>query len=198
MSPVNRYLLGPVTKYIKWLDNILTTMATESASPPSEDVNQRVKEEWKEETDAFDRVTQIARETRERQTSAEIADRALVSKTTAIKHLKTLAELGVIEQRSDGETLYWRRNEFHAAMQRADELAGERETRELADAVRDMKREIEQYRATYGADSREELARTLDSDDENGWETLQRWETTAKNLGIAKLALTYLEVRDDL
>jgi DNA-binding IclR family transcriptional regulator len=173
-------------------------MATETTTPPPEDVNQTVKEEWKAETDAFERVTQVARGTHERTASAEIAERALVSKTTAIKHLKTLAEFGVVERVPEGGTLYWKRNEFHAAMRRADELAGEYDTAELADAVREMKEEIERYRAKYDVESPEELARALDSDDEDGWAALQDWQTTAKNLGIAKLALTFREVRDSL
>jgi len=173
-------------------------MATESTTPPPEDVNQTVREEWKAETDAFERVTQIARETHEQTASADIAERALVAKTTAIKHLKTLAEFGVVEQISEGGTLYWKRNEFHAAMGRADELAREYDTVDLADAVREMKDEIEGYRTEYDVESPEELARALDSDEEDGWEVLQEWQTTARNLGIAKLALTFHEVRDSL
>jgi len=173
-------------------------MATESTTPPPEDVNQTVKDEWKQETDAFERVTQIAQETHEWASSAEVAERALVAKTTAIKHLKTLAELGIVEQNSEGDTLSWKRNEFHAAMQRADDLASEQETAELADAVREMKAEIDQYKTTYDVESPEELARALDSDDDEGWATLQDWQTTAKNLGVAKLALAYTEVEDSL
>jgi DNA-binding IclR family transcriptional regulator len=173
-------------------------MATESTTPPPEDVNQTVKEEWKAETDAFERVSQVARETHEQTASGEIAERALVAKTTAIKHLKTLAEFGVVERVSEGGTLYWKHNEFHAAMGRADELAREYDTAELADAVREMKAEIERYRAEYDVESPEELARALDGDEEDGWEDLQEWQTTARNLAIAKLALTFHEVRDSL
>jgi predicted transcriptional regulator len=173
-------------------------MATESTTSPPEDVNQAVREEWKAETDAFERVTQVARETHELTPSAELAERALVVKTTAIKHLKRLAEFGVVKRVSEVDSLYWKRNEFHAAMQRADDLATEYGTAELTDAVREMRGEIDQYRSTYGVDSPEELARTLDSENEDGWATLQEWRTTAKNLAIAKLALTFTEVQQRL
>lgn len=174
-------------------------MATDrTVSPPEGDINERVTEEWKAETDAFERVTQVAEQTREPATSADIADRAHVSKTTAIKHLKRLASFGVVEQTSDGNALRWRRNESHAALQRAMELRAETDSRELVEAVEEMQAEIETYRERYGVDSPEALARTLDSGDETGWNTLQRWQTTAKNLGIAKLALALADIEDVL
>jgi len=48
-----------------------------------DDVNERVKADWKDETTPFERVYEIIEQTHEGQSAAEIADRALVSEPTA-------------------------------------------------------------------------------------------------------------------
>lgn len=55
-----------------------------------DDVNEQIKADWKAETTPFERVYEIAEQTHDGQSAAEIADRALVNEPTARRHRKTL------------------------------------------------------------------------------------------------------------
>jgi Arc/MetJ family transcription regulator len=48
-----------------------------------DDLNERVKADWKDDTTLFERVYEIIEQTHERKSAAEIAERALVSEPTA-------------------------------------------------------------------------------------------------------------------
>jgi hypothetical protein len=62
----------------------------------SEDVNERVNREWKEDTTPDGRVRRVMRRTYETQSLDEIADRALVDEAVARAHLQRLADDGFV------------------------------------------------------------------------------------------------------
>lgn len=156
------------------------------------DVNDKVREEWKADTTGYERVKAVLAETTEPATAGELADRALVSEPTARKHLDELSELGVAEAHRDDRATRYRRSEEHVLNRRIREIRESHTHEELADGIREMKRELADIRARHDAESPEELAVALDADDD-AWSDVTRWRTTRKNLAIAQAALTYDE-----
>lgn len=62
-----------------------------------DDINEHARVEWRAETTPFERVHEVVEQTREAQSAAEIADRALVSEPTARRHCEALVNTGVAE-----------------------------------------------------------------------------------------------------
>lgn len=172
----------------------LLCCATESISvteDPPEDVNERVVEEWIDDTTPFERVYVVVRRTYDPQSADELAERARVSPTTARKHLRTLADVGEIATEERGRTTLYRRSETAIVTEHAQRLLDERTTEEIASGVAEMKERIRSWREEYGVESPEEFARrvdTADIDTEQG-RLLTEWQTTRRNLELAQAAL---------
>ena len=158
-----------------------------------DDINERVRAEWKEDTTPFERVYEIVEQTHDGQSAAEIADRALVSEPTARRHCKTLVNTGFAETDRDGQTTLYERNSDHILMSRIRELREETSRPELLDSIEELKSEIRGYEERYDAVSPEELGRQLDADQTEGWEDLSAWRTTRQHLAVAQAALAYDE-----
>jgi len=163
-----------------------------------DDINEYVREEWKEETTPFERVHEVIETTREGQSAAEIAERALVSEPTARRHCEALVNTGVATSEQDGRTTRYRYNRDHALVSRMQELREQVDSEELLDGIEQMKTKIREYERKYDALSPVELARELDPDDAEGWEDLTDWRTTRQNLAIAQATLAYDEASQHL
>jgi predicted ArsR family transcriptional regulator len=159
----------------------------------SDDINERVRAEWKEDTTPFERVYEIVEQTHDGQSAAEIADRALVSEPTARRHCKTLVNTGFAETDRDGQTTLYERNSDHTLMSRIRELREETSRPELLDSIEELNAEIREYEERYDAASPEELGRRLDADQTDGWKDLSAWRTTRQHLAVAQAALAYDE-----
>lgn len=160
-------------------------------SPPPEDVNERVTDEWVDDTTPFERVYGIVRRTHESQSASEIGDRARISPTTARKHLRTLADAGEVVTEQDGQTTLYRRSETAIVTEHAQHLLDERTTDEIASGIADMKAKIRSWRDEYDVETPEEFARELDvadADADHGG-VLAEWQTTRRNLALAQAAL---------
>ncbi len=162
-------------------------MATEQY----EDINEQVKAEWKQETTPFERVYEVIEGTREGQSAATIADRALVSEPTARRHCNSLVATGFADTETDGRTTLYKRNDDRVLMSRIFELRDDATRAELLDGIKKMKTEIRQYETRYDVLTPEELARQLDGEDTAGWDDLSQWRTTAQHLAVAQAALAY-------
>lgn len=163
-----------------------------------DNVNEQVKAEWKEDTTPFERVYEVVEQTREGQSAAELADRALVSEPTARRHCKTLVKTGFAETEQDGRTTLYRRNSDRVLLSRIRELREETDRTELLDAIERMKSEIRRYEERHDVVSPEELAHKLDADETTGWDDLTAWKTTRQNLAVAHAALAYDEASHQL
>lgn len=163
-----------------------------------DDINTHVREEWEAETTPFERVYEILEGTREGESAAEIAERALVSEPTARRHLKSLVNTGFGATEQKGRTTLYKRDEDRILMTRIRELREQADRAELLDGIRRMKARIREFEDTYDAISPEELARQLSGDDTEGWEDLTAWKTTRRNLAVAQAALAYSEASDQL
>jgi predicted transcriptional regulator len=152
------------------------------------DINERVRQEWKDTTTSRERVKEILNETLEYARVSNIADRALVSEPTTRKYLNELVEedIGVTQQ--DGRTTLYKRNEDRLIDKRINELRSTHSHHELVDGIQEMKETIQEYRETYGVDRPEDLAIELDPGDE-GWGDVGEWRATRQNLAVAKAAL---------
>lgn len=158
-----------------------------------EEIAETAEETWKAETTAFERVRSVVATTYDGATASEIAERALVSETTARSHLESLAGDGfVATEARDGATVYSRSSESLILEQAHDLLEhGDRET--LLRKVAEMRDEIERYRDATGADEPEDVSW---SDADIDRETILEWKTTRRNLSFAKVALAVSQAED--
>ena len=163
-----------------------------------EDVNEHVKQEWKDDTTPFERVYEIVEQTHEGESAAEIADRALVSEPTARRHCTTLVNTGFAETNRDGQTTLYQRNSDRILMSRIRELQTEADRTELLEGIKEMKSEIRRYEDRYDVVSPDELAQKLDADETDGWNDVTAWRTTKQNLAVAHAALAYDEASHQL
>jgi DNA-binding MarR family transcriptional regulator len=160
------------------------------------DVNETATSQWIENTEGFDRVQSVLRQTREPTPVTQIAEQAHVSETSARKHLDRLAELGPAATTQDGRTTLYHRNEEHHIFQRIRRLQREHTQAELLDGIREMKYRIQDYREQYSVESPEELALDIDGTDKEPWQVISEWESTRQNLAVAQTALSYGQTRE--
>lgn len=153
-----------------------------------DDINERVKEQWKQETTSRERIKTILTETTEYATAAEIAERAFTSEPTTRKYLGELVDEGIGVAAQDGRTTRYKRNEGRLIDERIEELRTTATREELVDGIKQMTERLGEFRETYGVESPEDLVVSLDAGEE-GWDDVGRWQTTRKNLAIAKAAL---------
>lgn len=163
-----------------------------------DNINDRVKDEWKAETTPFERVYEVLEQTHDGQSAAEIAERALVSEPTARRHLDALVTTGFASTVQDGRTTLYRRDEDRVLMTRIRELRNQATRDEILDGIRRMKAEIREYEDQYGTLSPEELARQLPNEARREWEDVTAWKTTRQNLAVAQAALAYDEASEHL
>jgi DNA-binding transcriptional ArsR family regulator len=178
-----------------FLNGVLTRMTDDKRWT---DINERVTEEWKEETTPFERIYEILEQTHNGQSAAEIAERALVSEPTARRHLDALVTTGFAATAQDGRTTLYRRDDDRMLMSRIRELRDQATRDEILDGIRRMKTEIRDYEAQYDALSPEELARQLPTGANEEWEDVTAWKTTRQNLAVAQAALAYDEASKQL
>lgn len=151
------------------------------------DVNAAAREEWQENTTAFDRVRTTADVTTEPRTAGEIADRAAVSEPTARKHLTSLAEAGRVERvETDGGTKY-HRSPQSVATRRVAAIHRTHSKQELQSSIQDLQTEVGDLEETYGVSDVDSLV--TDVDDDGRWPDVARWRQIEENLQIAKAAL---------
>ena len=163
-----------------------------------DDINERVREEWKAETTPFERIYEILEQTHDGDSAAEIAERALVSEPTARRHLEALVNTGFAATTQDGRTTLYRRDEDRVLMTRIRELRSQATREDLLDGIKRMKAEIRDYEDRHDALSPEELARQLPNDANEEWEDVTAWKTTRQNLAVAQAALAYDEASEQL
>lgn len=163
-----------------------------------DDINERVTEEWEDETTPFERVYEVLEQTHDGESAAAIAERAQVSEPTARRHLDTLVTTGFAATAQDGRTTMYRRDEDRVLTTRIRELRTETNREDLLDGIKRMKAEIRDYVEQYDAVSPEELARQLPTETRDEWEDVTAWKTTRQNLAIAQAALAYDEAREQL
>jgi len=163
--------------------------------PPHEDnVNETVVAEWKADTTPFDRVRTVMKRTYTPHLAPEIAERAETTPTTARKHLRTLAENGFVDTvPAGGDTIQYKRSNESLVLEQAHDLLEEIDRDTLTSRIAAMRAEIRDYRNEFDADSPEDAAVHADTIDP---EVLREWQTTRRNLTIAKAALALGEAED--
>jgi len=161
------------------------------------DINKEVKEDWVEDTDSFDRVQTVLRQTTTPKSASEVAENAEVSTKTAKKHLDRLVELGVGEEISTGGTSRYMRSRDWYVRREISRLRRDHTKQEIREGIERMLDEIEGYRTKYGVDTPEDLLVELEpGDSRQEWLDLSDWETTERNLAIAKAAVRFEEASD--
>jgi len=158
-----------------------------------DDINDRVRSEWKDETTPFERVYEVLEQTHDGHSAADIAERALVSEPTARRHLEALVETGFGTKSEEGRTTLYRRDDDRVLMTRIRELRNEADRTDLLKGIQRMKAEIRAYEEQYDVLSPEELARQLPNEATDEWSDVTEWKTTRQNLAVAQAALAYDE-----
>lgn len=153
-----------------------------------ENINERAKEAWTQETTSRERIKTVLEETTEYATAAEVAERALTSEPTTRKYLAELVEEGIGVTTKDGRTTRYKRNEGRRIDERIEELRATTTRDDLLDGIQKMKEQLREFRETYGVEEPEELAIELGAGDD-GWADVGRWRATRRNLAIAQAAL---------
>jgi len=141
-----------------------------------EDVNERVREEWVEDTTPGERVRSVMRRTYDTQSLGEIADRALVDEGQARLHLQRLSEDGFVEA-EDGE---YRRVPDSVVVERVEQILGTVDVDTLERRVEGLRETVCEYRTME------------DLTDED----ITSWKTALRNLYIGETALEFLESED--
>mgnify|MGYP000072968617 CR=1 FL=1 len=159
------------------------------------DINERVRREWIDETDGFDRIRDVMRNATEPLTASEVADRAEVSANTARKHLDRLADMNRIGTDRRGNTTVYFRDESREKMERVRKISRKYTEDEIQERIRSMTAEIHGYRQEHGCEEPEDLVVGMDEEtDSEVWDTVSDWKTTRTNLAIAKAALAFKRV----
>lgn len=138
----------------------------------SEDVNERVKREWRADTTPGERVRSIMIRTYEAQSVSAIAERAIVDEEVARLHLQRLDEDGFVEEKEDGE---YRRVPESVVRERAEQILDAVDAETLEERVEELRETVSEYR-TAGDLSGEEIT---------------KWQTDLRNLYIAETALEF-------
>ena len=152
------------------------------------DINEQVIDEWKSSTTARERIKEILEETTTYSKVRTIADRARVSEPTTRKYLNELVEEGIGTTEQDGRTTLYKRNQGRLVDRRIEELRTTCSHKELVEGIQEMKESIGEFRATYGVESPEDLVIELEPGDE-GWSDVGQWQSTRRNLALAKAAI---------
>jgi len=160
-------------------------------------INEEVRDEWLEETDGFDRVKTVLRQTTEPKSANEISGIADVADKTAKKHLERLVDLGVAERLSTGSGETYRRSRDWYVNREISRLRVDLSDEDLQQGIQRMLDDIRAYRRKYDAEAPEDLLMDIEPDDDREvWLDLSDWETTERNLAIARAAVRFEEASD--
>lgn len=159
------------------------------------DINERVRSEWIDETDGFDRVRDVMRNATEPLTASEAADKAEVSENTARKYLNRLADMNHLTTDKRGKTKTYYRDESIERMERVREISQKYTEEEIQERIREMTDEIHEYRKKHGCEEPEGIVVGMGEDaDTEVWNVVADWKTTRANLAVAKAALAFKRV----
>ncbi len=161
------------------------------------DINEAVIEEWKAETSPFERVREVLLTVTTFQYAGAIAEQAVVSESTARKHLTVLAESGFAATDTSGQGTRFKRSRETIAMQRLKELHSNCSRDELIAGIRDLKTQIQAYQDDYNVTDPDELAVDLAADDD-GWEAISDWQALEDDRKLAQAALLLYDFEPDV
>jgi hypothetical protein len=164
-------------------------------APPFENVNERVKEDWKHDTSPFDRVRSVMRTAYEPLPATTVAEKALTSEQTARKHLRSLVEHGYVAETAspDSKATLYRRANDSLALEQARRILDETDVDTLSTRVLEMREQLREYGERFNANSPDAAVRASADIDP---ETLMEWRTTRRNLAFAEVALALSGVED--
>jgi predicted ArsR family transcriptional regulator len=152
------------------------------------DVNERVTEDWKTDTNPSERVRSVMKRTYDPQPVATIAERALTTETTARKHLDVLAEDGFVEAVSPPEErgTWYRRAPRLVVLERAKQILDSVDAETLSARVTELRETVREFEEQTGAESPRAAAI---ADAEVDPVAMTEWQTARRNLKLARAAL---------
>ncbi|ELY51168.1 DUF7342 family protein [Natronolimnohabitans innermongolicus] len=160
-----------------------------------DDINEASRAAWKAETTTQQRVRAVVSTEYDGLTAGETATEALVSETTARRHLEALADQGFVEKTAapDSGATRYRRSWESLVFEQARDMLRNTDSSTLFAKVNEMQDELEAYREETGLESPEDVAwNEGDIDRELLWD----WRSTRRNLSFAKVALALDQAGD--
>jgi predicted ArsR family transcriptional regulator len=151
-------------------------------SPPEFELTEGFSETLAAEP-ADERVYRVALQLYDPARIAEIADRADCAPDTARRHLRRLADIGVLDVVSE-EPVTYRRNESYFEWRKQNRL-DELSTEELQQRLEELTARERQFRETYdtdGPDAVDALAHADYDDLEAVWMDLSEWKTVRRRI----------------
>lgn len=176
---------------------MLVQLSSGMADEPPADVNERVTEEWKEDTTSGERVHVVMKRTYEPQSVVTIAERALTSETTARKHLTVLTEDGFVEAVSiSGERgTKYKRAPRSVVLERAQQILDSMSVETLSTRIVALRETVREFEEQTRAESPSAAAV---GDAELDAETLTEWQTARRNLKLARAALALADAEETI
>lgn len=159
------------------------------------DVNAAAREQWTEESTAFERIRSTVDVTTEPQTASEIAERAAVSEPTARKYLTTLADGGHVKQVESENGYKYMRSPQTIATRRVAAIHRQHTKAELQSSIQELQTELSDLEETYEVTDVDALV--TDVDDDTRWPDVARWRQIEENLKIARAALHLFDFDPD-
>jgi DNA-binding MarR family transcriptional regulator len=159
------------------------------------DVNERVTVEWKADTTPGERVRTVMQRTHDPQSVATIAERALITETTAREHLDVLAEDGFVEAVSppDEHGTRYKRAPRSVVLERVQQLFDCVDVETLSARVTELR---ETFRAFQKQTSSESPRAAAIDDAELDAAAMTEWQTARRNLKLARAALALMDATD--
>lgn len=146
--------------------------------------------EWQAGTDTFDRVRDVALGLTAPTGATRVADLADCSANAARKHLRRLADMGIV--RTDGgDPPRYERNDAYLEWQEADELATEFTVDELVTRTAELEERRDRFRERFDTDDPSSVDATAGPDHEAVHERMAavgEWRAVEQAIGLHDLA----------
>lgn len=159
-----------------------------------EDINDFVDAEWAESTTARHRVRKVILRIREPVTVTAVAEFANVSEPTARQELNQLVEAGEVRVENGQNGKVYQRDPARRRLRRLQQYSQQPKAT-LESALRQLRREIEEYKQAYEVDTPEDLILSRGSLDDETWADISHWRTAAVDLEYVRTALQLRRLR---
>lgn len=161
---------------------------TEFDPAPESDASQR---RWQEGTDTFGRIYDVVLGITSPTAYTEIAELADCSSNAAKKHLKRLAEMGIVRADRDSHPPRYERNEGYLEWQDASRIATELSVKEIIDRVKTLEEQRTEYETQFGTTDPTDVSMFDYDDHETIHERMtavSEWQGVIRDIRLYELA----------
>lgn len=158
---------------------------------PIDNAADRIRENWTEREETFDRVYDVILGITEFTHYADIAELVGCSDNTARKHLDRLAEIGVLKRGSTDNPTTYCRNDFYLKWKEANYISNKYSGEEIIEKVRELEVRRGELKGKYEEDGPGEASiYKSDSDDpmHEQMKEIAEWQGIEEQIQLYELA----------